>query len=212
MHPKDARSRIVTKHWLKNCRMNEKNNTNTLIRSCIVWIKKRIVGSCQDQLSRRRMKRLHNFCSYVCSQGNLLLHLTIHVLSQLKIECPLHDCVNILRCTFTAMDAVYCAKFVHTIHTLKTANFSTLLCYDRVSSSNNGIMGRLVHQIKTFPDILRYYLFSHILYWKRSYTLRQIFVRNAWNGYEMARIFANLQQGVCQLPRICDEIPSQQSS
>lgn len=37
------------------------------------------------------------------------------------------------RCTFTAVDAVYCAKFVHTIHMLKTQNFSTLLCYDRVS-------------------------------------------------------------------------------
>lgn len=37
------------------------------------------------------------------------------------------------RCIFTATDAVYCAKFVHTIHSLKTANFSTLLCYDRVS-------------------------------------------------------------------------------
>lgn len=37
------------------------------------------------------------------------------------------------RCTFTALDALYCAKFVHTIHSLKTANFSTLLCYDRVS-------------------------------------------------------------------------------
>lgn len=37
------------------------------------------------------------------------------------------------RCTFTALDAVYCAKFVHTIHSLKTANFSTLLCYDRVN-------------------------------------------------------------------------------
>lgn len=36
------------------------------------------------------------------------------------------------RCTFTAVDAVYCAKFVHTIHMLKTQNFSTLLCYDRV--------------------------------------------------------------------------------
>lgn len=39
------------------------------------------------------------------------------------------------RCTFTALDAVYCAKFVHTIHSLKTANFSTLLCYDRVSKT-----------------------------------------------------------------------------
>lgn len=37
------------------------------------------------------------------------------------------------RCTFTPIDAVYCAKFVHTIHMLKTPNFSTLLCYDRVS-------------------------------------------------------------------------------
>lgn len=56
------------------------------------------------------------------------------------------------RCTFTALgefwvshldfqgfwyvscfpDAIYCAKFIHTIHSLKTANFSTLLCYDRV--------------------------------------------------------------------------------
>ncbi|XP_018404815.1 PREDICTED: THO complex subunit 2 isoform X5 [Cyphomyrmex costatus] len=36
------------------------------------------------------------------------------------------------RCTFTTVDAMYCAKFVHTIHSLKTANFSTLLCYDRL--------------------------------------------------------------------------------
>ncbi|XP_066259419.1 THO complex subunit 2 isoform X1 [Euwallacea similis] len=36
------------------------------------------------------------------------------------------------RCTFTQIDAIYCAKFVHTIHILKTPNFSTLLCYDRL--------------------------------------------------------------------------------
>ncbi|XP_051169390.1 THO complex subunit 2 isoform X1 [Leptopilina boulardi] len=36
------------------------------------------------------------------------------------------------RCTFTTVDAMYCAKFVHTIHSLRTANFSTLLCYDRI--------------------------------------------------------------------------------
>ncbi|EGI68470.1 THO complex subunit 2 [Acromyrmex echinatior] len=36
------------------------------------------------------------------------------------------------RCTFTTVDAMYCAKFVHPIHSLKTANFSTLLCYDRL--------------------------------------------------------------------------------
>lgn len=37
------------------------------------------------------------------------------------------------RCIFTQIDAVYCAKFIHIIHLLKTPNFSTLLFYDRVS-------------------------------------------------------------------------------
>ncbi|XP_055951703.1 THO complex subunit 2-like [Argiope bruennichi] len=36
------------------------------------------------------------------------------------------------RCIFTSVDALYCAKFVLLIHCLKTPNFSTLLCYDRV--------------------------------------------------------------------------------
>lgn len=36
------------------------------------------------------------------------------------------------RCLFTCVDALYCAKFVHILHSLQTANFSTLLCYDRV--------------------------------------------------------------------------------
>ncbi|CAH0560689.1 unnamed protein product [Brassicogethes aeneus] len=36
------------------------------------------------------------------------------------------------RCTFTQIDALYCAKFVQIIHMLKTPNFSTLLCYDRL--------------------------------------------------------------------------------
>ncbi|XP_042196497.1 THO complex subunit 2 isoform X1 [Callorhinchus milii] len=38
------------------------------------------------------------------------------------------------RCIFSAIDAVYCAKFVELVHQLKTPNFSTLLCYDRVFS------------------------------------------------------------------------------
>ncbi|CAB3360322.1 Hypothetical predicted protein [Cloeon dipterum] len=36
------------------------------------------------------------------------------------------------RCTFTAPDALYCAKFVEVIHSLKATNFTTLLCYDRI--------------------------------------------------------------------------------
>lgn len=41
------------------------------------------------------------------------------------------------RCIFTAIDAYYCAKFVQVIHLLKTPNFSTLICFDRVSPSDN---------------------------------------------------------------------------
>lgn len=36
------------------------------------------------------------------------------------------------RCIFTPNDAIYCAEFVHLIHTIKTPNFSTLICYDRI--------------------------------------------------------------------------------
>lgn len=39
------------------------------------------------------------------------------------------------RCCFTTLDAVYCAKFIHTLHILETPNFSTLLLLDRVSLS-----------------------------------------------------------------------------
>ncbi len=38
------------------------------------------------------------------------------------------------RCLFTEIDAIYCAKFIQTIHSLKTPNFSTIICYDRVTT------------------------------------------------------------------------------
>ncbi|MFT7796093.1 THO complex subunit 2-like [Arapaima gigas] len=38
------------------------------------------------------------------------------------------------RCIFSAIDAVYCARFVELVHQQKTPNFCTLLCYDRVFS------------------------------------------------------------------------------
>lgn len=41
------------------------------------------------------------------------------------------------RAIFTAIDAVYCAKFVQVIHLLKTPNFSTLICFDRVRFIKN---------------------------------------------------------------------------
>lgn len=58
------------------------------------------------------------------------------------------------RCTFTALDAIYCAKFVHTIHSLKTANFSTLLCYDRVSvRSGSLVILKTLKLIGAIPQI-----------------------------------------------------------
>lgn len=39
------------------------------------------------------------------------------------------------RCKFTASDALFCSKFVHLLHCLKTPNFSTLICFDRVRFS-----------------------------------------------------------------------------
>ncbi|XP_059959819.1 THO complex subunit 2-like [Mesoplodon densirostris] len=38
------------------------------------------------------------------------------------------------RCIFSAIDAVYCARFVELVHQQKTPKFSTLLCSDRVFS------------------------------------------------------------------------------
>ncbi|KAK7500593.1 hypothetical protein BaRGS_00008168 [Batillaria attramentaria] len=36
------------------------------------------------------------------------------------------------RCCFTASDAMYCGYFIQVLHSLKTPNFSTLICYDRI--------------------------------------------------------------------------------
>lgn len=132
-----------------------------------------------------------------------------------------------LRCTFTALDAIYCAKFVHTIHTLKTANFSTLLCYDRVclcytqfkdrfANSNitptfllnfKPVWSDLIIFVRYFSDLLRHHIFGNILYRKRGSQVWPIPMRDAGNGDEMAFKFGNFRKGMCQLSRICDEIP-----
>ncbi|VDP05178.1 unnamed protein product [Soboliphyme baturini] len=36
------------------------------------------------------------------------------------------------RCLFSDLDAIFCAKFIQMMHSLKTRNFSTLICYDRI--------------------------------------------------------------------------------
>ena len=48
------------------------------------------------------------------------------------------------RCIFTANDAIYCAKFVQVIHSLRTPYFPTLICFDRVSLHT--IIGNILHE------------------------------------------------------------------
>lgn len=65
------------------------------------------------------------------------------------------------RCTYTAIDAVFCAKFLNIIHSLKTANFSTVLCYDRVSY--NHAINMFHWLIECFFCLYRsYFVMSHI--------------------------------------------------
>ncbi|XP_047126503.1 THO complex subunit 2 isoform X2 [Hydra vulgaris] len=47
------------------------------------------------------------------------------------------------RCVFSAIDALYCAKFIQTIHTLQAPNFSTLICFDRTFSDVSYIVASL---------------------------------------------------------------------
>lgn len=120
---------------------------------------------------------------------------------------------------------MYCAKFVHLIHTLKTPNFSTLLCYDRVNYTNtlSPFLGpvSICQQKKTLSfilivfflstDILRNCLFGNIMHWKRGNSLRSLLVRYAWNSNALAFQSGNFWKRMCQLSRFCDKIPHQQS-
>jgi len=61
------------------------------------------------------------------------------------------------RCCFTASDAVYCAKFIHILHDLKTPNFSTLICYDRVSLL---IICLATSKSNVGPDLVVFYYYK----------------------------------------------------
>ena len=80
-----------------------------------------------DPLSWQRMKPSQPSFSYASFQGmdpTFIRSSSGHLLMLLFG----------FRCIFTATDAIFCAKFVSIIHSLKTPNFSTLICFDRVSS------------------------------------------------------------------------------
>ena len=60
------------------------------------------------------------------------------------------------RCIFTANDAIYCAKFVQVIHLLKTPNFSTLICFDRVRFA----LFLVLHETLLIVSTFRYFVTS----------------------------------------------------
>lgn len=116
------------------------------------------------------------------------------------------------RCCFTASDAVYCAKFIHILHDLKTPNFSTLICCDRVcltwslfkSETKNNRLKMLptvyvnisihsipvyvhVHVLFCVPDILWYHIHGDQLHWERGSQIRPIPVCVAGHHYEVAQ-------------------------
>lgn len=136
------------------------------------------------------------------------------VQSRRETECkPILKFPFLLRCTFTALDAIYCAKFVHTIHTLKTPNFSTLLCYDRVSETC-GICAAAKRQLILlfYADILWHHILGDLVHRERGSALRSLPVRHAGNGDAMAFECRHIRKGMREIPRICNKIPRQQSS
>ncbi|KAF7282444.1 hypothetical protein GWI33_002672 [Rhynchophorus ferrugineus] len=82
------------------------------------------------------------------------------------------------RCTFTQIDAVYCAKFVHTIHMLKTPNFSTLLCYDRLFCDvTYSIISCTENEAMRYGRFL-YAMLETVMKWHKS---REIFEKECAN-------------------------------
>ena len=85
------------------------------------------------------LSSLHNFKTALFNP--LILHTHTHtrthfieVAKNRTITQFLQLCV-FPRCRFTTLDALYCARFVTTLHSQQTPNFSTLLFFDRVCCS-----------------------------------------------------------------------------
>lgn len=104
----------------------------------------------KDIAPNKKRKERERFCSIIAKLFNEASQQTEHTervykrLDQEKIHWfestinKMDVTTNFLqhclfpRCKFTASDALYCSKFVHLLHCLKTPNFSTLICFDRV--------------------------------------------------------------------------------
>ncbi|XP_025831929.1 THO complex subunit 2 [Agrilus planipennis] len=106
------------------------------------------------------------------------------------------------RCTFTAVDAIYCAKFVHTIHMLKTANFSTLLCYDRLFCDvTYSVTSCTENEAMRYGRFL-YAMLETVMHWHKS---KEVFEKECANYPGFVTKFRVSNQYSDNLDKVCYE-------
>ncbi|XP_019860646.1 PREDICTED: THO complex subunit 2-like, partial [Amphimedon queenslandica] len=72
------------------------------------------------------------------------------------------------RCRFTTLDAIYCAKFIQTLHILETPNFSTILLLDKLFSDVSCTVSACTeNEVRRYGHFL-YYLLEMIGRWHNS--------------------------------------------
>lgn len=108
------------------------------------------------------------------------------------------------RCVFSAIDAVYCARFVELVHQQKTPNFCTLLCYDRVSHLHNSCCSHFLFIATTFHIISCLETKSHI--WRNWTCPLNRCVMSSFSTHERGAVsscylkrFSNLLSSRCSL-------------
>ena len=75
------------------------------------------------------------------------------------------------RSLFTASDALYSAKFVHVLHTLKTPNFSTLICYDRIFGDISYTMSSCTENEASHYGVFLSALLETVMRWHKDKAL-----------------------------------------
>jgi len=82
------------------------------------------------------------------------------------------------RAIFSALDAVYCAKMIHMLHQLKTTNFSTLLCLDRIFTDISYTIASLTENESSRYGRFLCYLLGIVKKWHSD---KSIYEKECWN-------------------------------
>lgn len=104
----------------KDITLNKKRKERERLTSIIAKLSNE--ASQQSEHNTRVLNRLEHEKKYWFESNTNKMDITTNFLQHCLIP----------RCKSTALDALFCAKFVHLLHCLKTPNFSTLICFDRI--------------------------------------------------------------------------------